>query len=54
MAAVLGVRRLYLAKHPDSVYSINIKACNHYKLYNGAAAETVRLAHNSPCTAHST
>ena len=24
----------------DSVYAINIKACNHYKLYNGAAAET--------------
>ena len=23
----------------DSLYAINIKACNHYKLYNGSAAE---------------
>ena len=30
----------YLAAHPDSAIAINLKACNHYKLYDGKAAET--------------
>jgi intraflagellar transport protein 56 len=29
----------YLAAHPDSAIAINLKACNHYKLYDGKAAE---------------
>jgi intraflagellar transport protein 56 len=30
----------YLVAHPDSAIAINLKACNHYKLYDGKAAET--------------
>ena len=30
---------MYLGLHPDSVVGINLKACNHYQLYNGKAAE---------------
>jgi intraflagellar transport protein 56 len=33
---VLG---LYLQRYPDSVTAINLKACNHFRLYNGKAAE---------------
>ncbi|KAI9188078.1 hypothetical protein H9P43_002469 [Blastocladiella emersonii ATCC 22665] len=33
---VLG---LYLARVPDSVTAGNLKACNHFRLYNGKAAE---------------
>lgn len=29
----------YLSAHPDSAIAINLKACNHYKLYDGKAAE---------------
>jgi len=29
----------YLTAHPDSAIAINLKACNHYKLYDGRAAE---------------
>lgn len=29
----------YLVAHPDSAIAINLKACNHYKLYDGKAAE---------------
>lgn len=29
----------YLAKHPDSAVAANIKACNIFKLYDGAAAD---------------
>lgn len=29
----------YLTAHPDSAIAINLKACNHYKLYDGKAAE---------------
>ncbi len=29
----------YLTAHPDSPIAINLKACNHYKLYDGKAAE---------------
>lgn len=30
----------YLAEHPDSAIAVNLKACNHYRLYNAKAAET--------------
>ena len=33
------VLAMYLSKFPDSVTAVNIKACNHYRLYNGKAAE---------------
>ncbi|XP_065826751.1 intraflagellar transport protein 56-like [Oscarella lobularis] len=33
------VLAVYLAHFPDSVTATNLKACNHYKLYNGKAAE---------------
>ncbi|RWS29913.1 Tetratricopeptide repeat protein 26-like protein, partial [Leptotrombidium deliense] len=33
------VLALYLQQHPDSMTAINLKACNHYRLYNGKAAE---------------
>ncbi|KAJ3301941.1 Intraflagellar transport protein 56 [Kappamyces sp. JEL0829] len=33
------VLSVYLQHYPDSVTAINLKACNHFKLYNGKAAE---------------
>eukprot|EP00899_Mesostigma_viride_P026591 jgi/Mesvir1/7116/Mv09220-RA.1 len=33
---ILGV---YLSAHPDSAIATNLKACNHFRLYNGKAAE---------------
>ncbi|KAJ3339121.1 Intraflagellar transport protein 56 [Gonapodya sp. JEL0774] len=33
---VLGA---YIAKYPDSVTAANLRACNHYRLYNARAAE---------------
>lgn len=33
------VLAIYLQQHPDSAVALNLKACNHYKLYNGKAAE---------------
>ncbi|KAG5455874.1 MAG: hypothetical protein BJ554DRAFT_4555 [Olpidium bornovanus] len=30
---------VYLQQHSDSVTAINLKACNHFRLYNGKAAE---------------
>lgn len=30
----------YLQKYPDSAIAINLKACNHFKLENGKAAES--------------
>ncbi|XP_015790866.1 intraflagellar transport protein 56-like [Tetranychus urticae] len=33
------VLAVYLQHYPDSVTAINLKACNHYRLYNGKAAE---------------
>ena len=31
--------QVYLQHYPDSVTAINLKACNHFRLYNGKAAE---------------
>ena len=33
---ILGV---YLQQHPDSAVALNLRACNHFKLHNGHAAE---------------
>ncbi|KAG7164115.1 Intraflagellar transport protein 56-like [Homarus americanus] len=33
------VLAVYLQHYPDSPIAINLKACNHFKLYNGKAAE---------------
>ena len=35
----LEVLAVYLQQHPDSIIGVNLKACNHYRLYNGKAAE---------------
>lgn len=35
------VLQVYLQQHPDSAVAINLKACNHFKLYNGKAAEVL-------------
>jgi intraflagellar transport protein 56 len=36
----MEVLQPYLAAHPDSAIGVNLKACNHYRLYNSKAAET--------------
>lgn len=36
------VLAVYLQHYPDSAIAINLKACNHFRLYNGKAAEQVR------------
>jgi intraflagellar transport protein 56 len=33
------VLSVYLQHYPDSVVAMNLKACNHFRLYNGKAAE---------------
>lgn len=33
------VLQVYLQKYPDSAISINLKACNHFRLYDGNAAQ---------------
>ena len=35
----LEILNVYLQSYPDSPLAINLKACNHFLLYNGAAAE---------------
>ena len=35
----LEILQVYLQQHPDSVVAINLKACNHFRLYNGKAGE---------------
>ncbi len=35
------VLAVYLQQFPDSVTATNLKACNHYRLYNGKAAEVL-------------
>lgn len=44
------VLNVYLQQYPDSIIAINLKACNHFKLYNGKAAEAEMkslIDHNS-------
>lgn len=43
------VLAVYLQNHPDSVTAVNLKACNHYRLYNGKAAEVVVADNNLLC-----
>ena len=35
------VLAVYLQQIPDSTIALNLKACNHFRLYNGKAAEVV-------------
>lgn len=35
----LEILAVYLGLHADSVVGVNLRACNHYQLYNGKAAE---------------
>jgi len=35
----LEILAVYLQAHPDSAVAVNLKACNHFRLYNGKAAE---------------
>lgn len=36
----LEILAVYLQTYPDSAIGVNLKACNHFRLYNGKAAET--------------
>lgn len=36
----LEILSVYLQAHPESIFAANLKACNHFRLYNGRAAET--------------
>jgi intraflagellar transport protein 56 len=46
------VLAVYLQHYPDSVIGTNVKACNHFRLYNGKAAEA-ELKALSQKTSHS-
>merc|ERR1719478_943521 len=35
----LEILQTYVANHPHSITAVNLKACSHYQLYNGKAAE---------------
>lgn len=35
------VLAVYLQSIPDSTIALNLKACNHFRLYNGKAAEVL-------------
>lgn len=36
----LEILAVYLQAHPDSAIAVNLKACNHFRLYHGRAAES--------------
>lgn len=36
----LEILAVYLQANPTSIIAVNLKACNHFRLYNGRAAET--------------
>lgn len=36
----LEILAVYLQSFPSSIVAVNLKACNHFRLYNGKAAET--------------
>lgn len=40
------VLTLYMQKHPNSIIAGNLKACNNYRLFNGAAAEVREIILN--------
>jgi intraflagellar transport protein 56 len=35
----LEILAVYLGLYTDSIVGVNLKACNHFQLYNGKAAE---------------
>jgi len=35
----LEILAVYLGFYPESIVGVNLKACNHFSLYNGKAAE---------------
>merc|ERR1719456_2053127 len=35
----LEILTVYLTQHPESIVAVNLRACSHYQLYNGKAAE---------------
>ena len=35
----LEILAVYLGLYADSIVGVNLKACNHFQLYNGKAAE---------------
>lgn len=41
----LEVLQVYLQQFADSATAVNLRACNHYKLYNGKAAEVSPFYH---------
>jgi len=44
----LEILAVYLGINPNSIIGVNLKACNHYQLYNGKAAEAeLRVLHNN-------
>lgn len=44
----LEILAVYLGINPNSIIGVNLKACNHYQLYNGKAAEAeLRVLQNS-------
>ena len=46
------VLTVYLQTYPDSTIAINLKACNHFRLYNGKAAEQELKALVEKTSAH--
>jgi intraflagellar transport protein 56 len=47
----LDILAVYLGLYPDSVVGVNLKACNHYQLYNGKAAEAeLKVLQNASTT----
>jgi hypothetical protein len=46
------VLALYLQHYPDSIMAINLKACNHYRLYNSKAAEVSSFDQSSSLLSH--
>lgn len=47
----LDILTVYLSLHSDSVVGVNLKACNHYQLYNGKAAEAeLKVLQNAATT----
>ena len=44
----MEILNVYLSLYPDSLVSVNLKACNHFQLYNGKAAEAeLKVLQNS-------
>jgi intraflagellar transport protein 56 len=46
----LEILAVYLGINPNSIVGVNLKACNHYQLYNGKAAEAELKVLQNNCT----